>query len=332
MVGGGSLFIYIRQAFPEIKVKINDINKNVYCFWKFAKKVNEELVEKIKKIKKRHRNGKNLYKKLISEQKYNDLAEFDRAVNFFILNRITFSGLTTSGGFSSEAFEKRFTDSSIERLSLIEDIMKGVDVSCNDYSQLLNGTKKGIFVYLDPPYLSSKESKLYGHNGDLHYNFDHQRFLEQVINCKHNLLITYDNSKLIWDFYNKKDNIHLNPLGLQYGMNNVHKNNIPKSKELIITNYEIDEKYLITLYILFEIENEVNVWKSRKLLQNVVYNKIKKHNIKLYFNYNNYFQKVINILNDNQFIELSERKNYGKIIKKTSYWKLDIVFNLLIKN
>ena len=37
-----------------------------------------------------------------------------------------------------------------------------------DYSNLLNGRKKQVLIYLDPPYFKNKTSRLYGKNGQLH--------------------------------------------------------------------------------------------------------------------------------------------------------------------
>ena len=35
-VGGGSLFIYLRQKRPDLKIWINDLNYELYCFWKYV--------------------------------------------------------------------------------------------------------------------------------------------------------------------------------------------------------------------------------------------------------------------------------------------------------
>lgn len=35
-VGGGSVFIYLKQKFPHIKFWINDLNRELFLFWKFS--------------------------------------------------------------------------------------------------------------------------------------------------------------------------------------------------------------------------------------------------------------------------------------------------------
>lgn len=37
-VGGGSVFVYLKQRYPNRKFWINDIYENLYLFWKYAKK------------------------------------------------------------------------------------------------------------------------------------------------------------------------------------------------------------------------------------------------------------------------------------------------------
>ena len=57
-VGGGSVFINIRQKFPAVKVWINDLNYDLYCFWKIAQANTGELAGRITKIKNETKNGR----------------------------------------------------------------------------------------------------------------------------------------------------------------------------------------------------------------------------------------------------------------------------------
>ena len=98
------------------------------------------------------------------------------AVAFFVLNRITFSGLVEAGGFSQQAFEGRFTQSAVERVAQMGELLQGVKITNLDYRQLLNNDSKTIFTFLDPPYLVATKSKLYGKNGILHTDFSHEDF------------------------------------------------------------------------------------------------------------------------------------------------------------
>ena len=158
------------------------------------------------------------------------------AVRFFILNRITYSGLTDSGGFSNESFEKRFTLSSINKLIEVSHLLQGVEITNYDYSDLLLMQGKDVFLFLDPPYYSPRNSKLYGVNGSLHTGFDHHRFVKTVQNCKHRWLITYDDDPLIRDLFKEYQIIDWD---LQYGMSQSN-GSARIGKEIIIMNYKPD--------------------------------------------------------------------------------------------
>ncbi|AFZ22843.1 site-specific DNA methylase [Cylindrospermum stagnale PCC 7417] len=242
-VGGGSVFIYLKQTFPDLKIWINDLNPELYLFWKFAQSDICNLVKQIYQIKNNCKNGKLLFTELANVD-VNKISELERAVRFFVLNRITFSGTVESGGFSQEAFHKRFTDSSIERLSKLGDIFEeNIKITNLDYSHLINAEGKDVFLFLDPPYFSATKSKLYGKDGDLHTSFEHRRFAEVLKQCHHRWLITYDDCPQIRENF-KWANI--SEWELQYGMNNYKQSGAAKGKELFISNYEfkITNKHL----------------------------------------------------------------------------------------
>lgn len=235
-VGGGSVFIYLKQKFPHLKIWINDLNRELFLFWKYAQSHLPNLVSGIRSIKDKHTNGKLLFEELTTVD-VNQLSDFDRAVRFFVLNRITFSGTVESGGFSEQAFHKRFTYSSIERLEKLENILTAdVKITNLDYSELLRAEGENVFIFLDPPYYTATKSKLYGKDGDLHSSFDHLRFASDVANCPQNWLITYDDSPFVRENF---QSAHIREWELQYGMNNYKQGSAAKGKELFITNYEI---------------------------------------------------------------------------------------------
>jgi len=236
-VGGGSVFINIRQKFPAVKVWINDLNYDLYCFWKIAQANTGELAGRITKIKNETNNGRGLFDEFRGSLKEN-LSDFDRALRFFILNRITFSGTVDSGGYSELAYHSRFTHSSISRLLSLEPLLQNVKITNLGYRDVILEPGNNVFVFLDPPYLVATKSRLYGKNGDLHLGFDHKQFADDMKKCQHPWLITYDDSAEIRQNFSYAN---LYEWELQYGMNNYKQNNAAKGKELFITNYPSQE-------------------------------------------------------------------------------------------
>lgn len=233
MVGGGSMFIYLKQKNPSLKIWINDLNKELYLFWKIAQSDLVNLVNEVINLKKNTQDGKQLFRELTTVD-VDNLSDLERAVRFFILNRITFSGTVESGGFSQGAFEKRFTYSSIERLELLEHILRDITITNLDFDEIINGNNNNIFLFLDPPYYNNAKSKLYGKKGNLHSEFNHERFINTIKKSEHKWLITYDNSEFIKNYFKE---FYWQEWELQYGMNNYKKSSAKKGKELLISNY-----------------------------------------------------------------------------------------------
>lgn len=232
--GGGSVGLYLAQNLGLKQIFANDLNTDLYCFWQTLKTQNKALIDEIKRTRQTHTNGRELYEKLLTRRGEN-LSNFQRAVDFFVLNRITFSGVVDCGGYSQKAYESRFTPSSIERLKNMDSILRNFTFSNQSYENLLQNNGKRVFIFLDPPYFSASKSKLYGKKGDLHTNFNHERLCEHLKNTKHRFLLTYDDSEFIRELY--KDFYKLK-YTLQYGMNNFKQTKANKGQELLISNYE----------------------------------------------------------------------------------------------
>lgn len=234
-VGGGSVFIYLKQKFQNKKFWINDIYKDLAGFWQQNQVNSEKVIEQIWKWKHEVSDGKVLYK-FLRENKAN-FNETKTAAAFFVFNRITFSGTTEAGGFSMQAFEKRFTDSSVERLKGIPEILQNVKITNSDYEEVLKADGENVFLFLDPPYFSATNSALYGKNGNLHKTFEHERFAENLKKCPHTWLLTYDDSPFIRELFSFAKIADWN---LTYGMRNVTSDSNQRANELFISNYDLE--------------------------------------------------------------------------------------------
>lgn len=231
-VGGGSVFIYAKQKFKDKKFWINDLYFDLYKFWEVSQKDIQNLISQIYLWREKFDDGKQLHKFLNENlMSFNDL---ERAAAFFIYNRITFSGTSLSGGFSQAAFEERFTESSIQRLRDISQVLSDAVITNYDYSDVVKKEGENVFIFLDPPYYSATKSALYGKNGNLHKSFDHERFAETMKSCNHKWLITYDDCEYIRELFSFAKII---PWNLTYGMRNVNVSSSQKGNELFISNY-----------------------------------------------------------------------------------------------
>jgi DNA adenine methylase len=235
MVGGGSLFLALKQKFPLRRYWINDINYELYCFWKVAQECADALADAVHKVRQNTTDGRALFYRLLEQ--YGQGSEFERAVRFFVLNRITFSGTVDSGGYSEQAFHNRFTHSAVERIRPLGNLLRGVKITCEDYAPVVQQKGEKVFIYLDPPYYSVAESRLYGRRGELHLSFDHERLREILGQIPHKWLLTYDECGYIRERYANYTQLRWT---LQYGMNNYRQPRARPGKELFIANYDIE--------------------------------------------------------------------------------------------
>lgn len=235
--GGGSLSFYYLQQQPGKVFQASDLNYELWCFWTQLQKNAEALIHGVQEIYHHYKaagttGGKELFA-LILNRRNTDLSELERATDFYVLNRITFSGVVDSGGFSQASFDGRFTQSSINRLREAAPLIQSINFLCEDFTFLINQAGKDVFLFLDPPYYAATKSKLYGRNGILHTEFDHLSLAECLKKSPHKWLITYDNSEYIRNLYKE---FSLLPWRLQYGMTNATS---AAGNELLIANYDL---------------------------------------------------------------------------------------------
>lgn len=218
--GGGSIELTCAKRSSLNTVYANDKFKPLTDFWCQAQTNANELMENLFAV--RPVMTKDMFLTLRKTIKSEENA-LERAVMYFAINRCSFSGATFSGGFSLESKDKRFTESSIERIGLLH--LHKFEFSNLDFIDFFkrhedNMKKPKHFIYADPPYLLDKGNKLYGNNGDLHENFDHRQFHAQITKFP-NWIISYNDSESVRNMY--KDYTIL-PVGWAYGMGLKSKN------------------------------------------------------------------------------------------------------------
>jgi len=213
--GGGSFEFYLQNKYA-VALIVNDKFTPLYNFWKQVKLNKTILCEELRKITSVSKEQFAAYRDTIMDLNDDVLQQ---SVQYFVINRCSFSGSTLSGGFSEESSVKRFTPSSINRIESLD--FKNIEIYNKDFHDFINSlptpctsTSKTL-LFLDPPYYLESKSKLYGNNGDMHEKFDH-KLLFDVLRTKKNWVVTYNNCEYIRNLY--KDYIILD-VNWSYGMN-----------------------------------------------------------------------------------------------------------------
>ena len=244
-IGGGSIAIQITKLYPDIPVWINDLYVPLYNFWTQLRDRGEELSERVREEKQRTldagdkdkvtENAKELFNKYKEEiDTYDD---FEKAVAFFIMNKCSYSGLTENSTFSQTASNSNFSLVGADKLAQFSKLIKNWKITNIDYSEVMKAHGSGnTFVFLDPPY--DIKDFLYGKNREMHKSFDHDRFADDVYNCVHKFMITYNVNDRLMELYK---NYNLKEWKLRYSM--AHRGDKGTNEniktELLVTNYSI---------------------------------------------------------------------------------------------
>ena len=236
MVGGGSVYLHARSIGFAQKYWINDKFKELIAFWQTVQHQSDcsRLQRELEQLRSKFKNADKIKQYFLKSRLEEPIDKYRAAFLFFFFNRVTFSGTTRAGGFSSSASVSRFTASSIIRLAAMPEALRDTKITSTDFAKVIQAAGRDVFLFLDPPYFTA--NKLYGKNGRLH-DFDHEMLASLLKKTKHRFLLTYDDCAEIRQLY-KWANIH--EWQLQYGMNNCSADNLSKiGSELFICNYEL---------------------------------------------------------------------------------------------
>jgi DNA adenine methylase len=216
--GGGSFELYMTSKYP-CTVYANDAYEPLITFWNTVKTHPHDLLQVVNAMVPVTREA--FYN---MRNNINDITDaIQKSAYYFALNRCSFSGVTMSGGFSKESSTSRFTESNRSKITSVN--LQDISFTNKDFETFLSETEihQDAIIFLDPPYFV--DSKLYGHNGDMHTSFDHQR-LQKCLQTYSNFVLCYNDCDFIRDLYKDYEILEVN---WTYGMNKSKK-----SSEILI--------------------------------------------------------------------------------------------------
>ena len=247
-LGGGSVAIYVAKKYPDLNIWVNDLYEPLVNFWQNLQMFGVELSEELKELKLKHNDpdsARVLF--LSSKERINssDCTPLDRAVAFYIVNKCSFSGLTESSSFSSQASNSNFSLRGIEKLPGYQEIISNWNINNYSYEYLMEtNNDRNIFMYLDPPY--DIKDNLYGRKGSMHKGFDHDRFASDC--DKHSnihMMVSYNSDQLVKDRFKNWQAVEY---AHTYTLRSVgeYMRDQQERKELLLLNYNNEPKIQFT--------------------------------------------------------------------------------------
>jgi DNA adenine methylase len=239
-LGGGSVALWMAQNYNLESVWVNDLYWPLYNFWIHLRDHGETLSNALHETKRNYDTvdkARELFEVSKKELSDKDATNIEKAINFWIVNKCSFSGLTESSSFSKAASEGNFTLKGIADLKEYSKIIKDWKITNQSYDTLLDGTiDDDLFIYLDPPYEIS--SNLYGKKGAMHKGFEHDLFAQ---NCNLNgpmTAISYNADQSVKERFPDWNQYEF-PLTYTMRSNSAnYRKNQPKRMELLLTNYD----------------------------------------------------------------------------------------------
>ena len=241
-LGGGSVALHISKKYPHLKITVNDLYEPLVNFWSNLQMFGEEMKEQLLDYKLTHNDpdsARELFnnsKDILGKTSYSSI---DRAVAFYIVNKCSFSGLTESSSFSSQASRSNFSVRGIEKLPGYSEIISNWNINGYSYEYLMeHDMHDGIFMYLDPPY--DIKDNLYGRKGSMHKGFDHDKFAKDCDKYSIPMMVSYNSDQLVKDRFKGWNAAEFD---LTYTMRSVgeYMREQKGRKELLLINYDIEQ-------------------------------------------------------------------------------------------
>jgi DNA adenine methylase len=212
--GGGSFELYM--ADKGYTIHANDLFLPLYTFWKTIQVNCDDVSKLVRSLMPVDKAKFHELRSNILEVK----SDIETAAYYYVINRCSFSGSTFCGGFSAQASTGRLNDLSLKTLETVN--LKNIHISNYDCIEFLRQHSDNL-IYADPPYYIS--TYIYGRDGDLHKQFDHESFANEI--KKHpKWILSYNDCEYIRNLYS---DCRIYEESWSYGMNSTKK-----SSEIVI--------------------------------------------------------------------------------------------------
>jgi len=155
-LGGGAVMFNLLSKHPNLKCHVSDLNSNLILAYVAIRDKVTELIDSLENHAKKYQSNHSQYYYRIRESE--PTSQIEQVSKLIFLNKTCFNGLyrvNSKGKFNVPL--GKYTNPNIinrENLLTVSRILQSSNIEffCRDFEAILHDTKKGDFVYLDPPY------------------------------------------------------------------------------------------------------------------------------------------------------------------------------------
>jgi DNA adenine methylase len=155
-LGGGAVFFHLKQRFPDLRAFLRDGNKELINCYRVVRDRPDELMRLLDEHAKGFRADGGEYFYAIRKQ--HDLTDdLARAARTIFLNKTCFNGLyrvNAKGEFNTPVGSNKNPNLySRDNLLAASEVLQTAQLEAQDFRKVLDETRRGDFIYFDPPYL-----------------------------------------------------------------------------------------------------------------------------------------------------------------------------------
>jgi DNA adenine methylase len=240
-LGGGAVYFYLSNNGRNFTAYLSDLNEELINAYEVIKNYPQKLIDTLEYNQSQYRNhGRPYYLKLRATKCFNLV---EKAARFITLNKTCFNGLyrvNKSGEFNTPPGKyKNPLICDTENLCNVANLLKNTSTHLihGDYQKILEYSRDGDFIYLDPPYSPASPSSNFTSYTSQCFDDNDQRRLARVVKdlddkkCK--ILLSNSATPLVKELYQGYSILETNA-------NRAINSNASKRsghKELLICNY-----------------------------------------------------------------------------------------------
>ncbi len=156
-VGGGAVFFHLKHRFPRMRAFLRDNNDELINTYKAVRDFPRELMRRLDRhLTTFNADRENYYYRIRTQHHLPSAEVVERAARMIFLNKTCFNGLwrvNSSGEFNVPiGSHKNPALYNEENIYAASRALEGVHLATQDFRDTLNTTRRGDFVYIDPPY------------------------------------------------------------------------------------------------------------------------------------------------------------------------------------
>jgi len=194
----GSAAVFFAVGYKAKRKWINDKWDLLINFYKVLQSrplLQHDLIPLIQSRKFRHKWDAKEFR-----DNYKPNTDVEMAYYFYIVQKTSFSNVWKAGFPTSERrYRSLVTNDTIQRLIQCHRALQNTEITCNDFSQVIEEKGNSVFQFIDPPYKNAREGYAVGFTKQDHLRL--RKSIQSAYEQGHRFLLTYDNAPFIKSLY-----------------------------------------------------------------------------------------------------------------------------------